>query len=242
MLPDICSDTCFDLEAAKLIAESKSPHIERGNQDSGICILHLGGFTTYTQEALEFLAEHPPAERICGVEIGFQSLTPDSARVIAQLDTEVIEICALDKLDADVAAALVFEKETARAMSIFVRHPLDLKTAEVLLLARQSDDIYLSLPSLGAEVAEVLRRHTLHSCLTIRNEPLSRKTAELLAHHSGYSLWIALDSEPSPAVLQALSSNPAMPLVDIGSPDRGGYLYCVSLPEFVPRVTGTAQL
>lgn len=226
---------CFELQHAKLLADGPSAFVERV-QDSDVLGLRLR-FARYSQEALDFLAKHPPEGGIASIDAGFHHLSPDGAKALTQLQVaSSVELRSLIQLDAEVAAALSFSTKKLPLLVIGLQSPLATEAAEALVLSREAGEISLSLPSLNDEVATALCRHTGYLHLDIRSEPLTVSTAEILAYHKSFLLWIDLGIEPSPLILQALSCNPAMQMVNIGYGNRlKRYRFVISLPENFSR-------
>ncbi len=221
---------CFDLHQARRLAKKSSRHLDRFPDGSGI--IDLDDFFSFTKAGLEYLIEHRPLAAIDVASFGFRFLTPEDAQLLARLQARTVILSRLERLDAALAEKLAFADTYIVGLS--VAQSLDPQAAQAFMLGQQENDIHLDIPSLDVAVAEVLRKHTLFTCLRIRDEPLSVEVAELLARHAGYSLWLDLDIEPSPEVLCALASNPSMPLQSIGSAERGRSLYSISLPEIRP--------
>lgn len=218
---------CFDLHQARRLAKRGCRHLDRFPDGSGI--IDLDDFFSFTKAGLEYLIEHRPLDDIEVASFGFRFLTPEDARLLSRLQARSVIFNRLERLDAALAEELAFA--ATNIVQLSVAQPLDPQAAEAFMLGQQENDIHLDMPSLDVAVAEVLRKHTLFTCLRIRDVPLSVEVAELLARHAGYSLWLDLDIEPSPEVLCALASNPSMPLQLIGSAKRGRPLYSISLPK-----------
>jgi hypothetical protein len=226
---------CLDLLAAQRIANEATPYIDRFS-DGEIYHLDLSTFSSYTQEGLDSLIKHPPSGKISVVTLGFRTLTPAGAHALSRLEAEFLEMPSLISLDADTASYMDFDEETSPLLLIGLEQPLTADTAAVLVEKQSGQPLSLSLPSLNAEVARVLRLHDHETCLYIRDVPPDAEVAALLAHTEGYLVSIDVENELDPVVLQALTSNPHMWVVEVSKKTRGRQLYYVGLPEFIPRV------
>jgi hypothetical protein len=224
---------CLDLLAAQRIANEATPYVVRlSNGEIGH--LDLSEFSSYTQEGLDYLIKHPPSGKLGAVTLGFRTLTPDGAHTLSWLEAEFLEMRSLISLDADTASYMDFNLDTSPVLTIGLEQPLTADTAEVLVEIRSGEILSLSLPSLNAEVASVLRLHDHETSLYIRDVPPDAEVAALLAHTEGYLVSIDVENELDPIVLRALLSNPNMRVVEVSKKKRGRPLYYVCLPESVP--------
>jgi hypothetical protein len=177
--------------------------------------LDLSGFVAYEQDALDFLVTH--IGRVEGSNFSFLSITGDAARSLVKLETYYFFLGNLQAIGADAAAAIGNWKRSSRPIrTISVREPLTVDVAHAFMagaipLTEESCDspIDFHVPSISAEVANVLCRQEHEFYLKVLEMPLTVDTARELARHDGYSLWLYLEMGATDEVMAALSSNPA---------------------------------
>lgn len=199
----------FDLDVVEDIRRDRGSLIYQDPQ--GETWLDLDGFDTYTEEAVTKLVQ--TCGEFTGFEIGFRTLSPETAKIFAAFRTEYFVMTNLISLEASAAQHLTWcpnwTTRIAPFRSFAVQEPLSAESAAALVIeGKDAGPLKLIVPTIDVDVATILARHNCSLILNLRTDFLSPKVAEALAHHVGSDLEIILPGMPTNEVMVALACNP----------------------------------
>lgn len=199
----------FDLGVARDIVRGTSGLIDRFDlSPEGARWLDLTGYDTYADDAVAKLVQS--GTEFNGVNVGFRTLSPDTAKAFTALRTGFFGMSNLVSLESHAARCLKWPRGLEPIRAFTVQEPLSAESASALVIEEEESAELLELvvPSIDVDVATILARHNHDLCLTVRTETLSPKVAEALANHAGHTMTLEFVGAVTDEVMKALASNP----------------------------------
>lgn len=208
-------------------------------EDDGLIWLDITQYSTYDQQALEWLASALP--EAMSLRIGFRLLAVAAAETLSTIACSFFELTNLHELDADVAAHLHRNQECRPIRDMWIETPVGAAVIANLLPQNVDTPLGLSLPSLSDTEAHALVAHNHELSLKVRNAPLSHSAAQILSNHTGYHLSLEVLENLTPELWEGLESNPAKVFQKYVRKDDRSCIYLLENIGFVSSVQPAHQ-